>query len=83
MEPSNRPNWIYQGAEAGRSHSLTADQLSYAIALRRQLAERLAREAARVALGNFSALGKLHFAAAAACRREARRMERALGRSAP
>lgn len=77
MEARNRPDWMYQGAEAGRNKRLTADQISYAITLRRQLAEGLASAAARVAIFNHSPLGKELSAAGAICRREVRRMERA------
>ena len=72
-----RPDWRYQGAEAGRLVALNPVQQSYAITLRRQLAESLAKAAARRALGDTSPAGSEWTRISAACRREVRRMERA------
>jgi len=74
--------WLYQGPEAAKAPDLTAAQLSYAITLRRQLAERLKYEAQRIAIGNTSPEGRFWSTVGAACRAEVGRCERALQRLA-
>lgn len=69
--------WIYQGPEAIKNKSLLPAQQSYAITLRRQLADRLATEAGRIAAQDTTPRGREWACIATACKREARRAERA------
>lgn len=70
--------WVYMGSDAAKhTPQLSRGQRAYAISLRRQLAERLAKEASRRAVLNPSPEGREWTFIAEACRHEARRMERA------
>jgi hypothetical protein len=75
-----RAEWLHLAGSVPQGCTLTADQQSYAITLRRQLAESLASEASRRALGDLTPTGLEWTRIAAACRREVRRMERAHAR---
>lgn len=72
-----RADWIYMGDRAAHVAGLTPGQVNYAITLRRQLADRLAKEASRRALANLSPAGREWTRIANICRNEVRRMERA------
>lgn len=83
MSSAARAEWVYQGAEAGRDPKLTANQRAYAITLRRQLAERLTAEAgieAKTVRRDCGVAARYWAMIEQACRREARRMDRALNR---
>lgn len=69
--------WLYQGPEAIRNKSLLPAQQSYAITLRRQLAERLATEAIQIAASDATPRGREWACIATACKREISRSERA------
>lgn len=74
--------WLYRGPEAAKVAGLTSGQVSYAITLRRQLAEGLKHQAQRLAIGNTTPEGRFWSDVGAACRAEVRRCERALQRLA-
>jgi len=74
---THRADWVYLGDKAARIPALTPGQVNYAITLRRQLADRLAKEASRRALANLSAAGREWSRIANIFRSEVRRMERA------
>lgn len=75
--------WLYQGAGALANPALTCCQKDYALTLRRQLAERLAAEAADASIHfTRTAFGAEWAGIFNACRREAARTRRAARRLA-
>lgn len=72
-----RAAWYYMGPEAAKAPGVIADQVSYAITLRRQLADGLRDRASRLAVFDPSPRGREWSLIAHACRREVRRCERA------
>ena len=76
-------DWVYQGAAALKAPALTRGQKAYALTLRRQLVERLTREAAEVSIHfTHSPFGAEWAGIFTACRREAARTRRAVRRLA-
>lgn len=72
-----RAAWYYMGPEAAKVPGVTADQVSYAITLRRQLAAALGARASRLTVSNLPSHVREWTSIVAACRREVRRCERA------
>lgn len=74
--------WLYRGADAARVANITPGQANYAMTLRRQLVDGLAKTATQHAASNTAAEGLEWAGIAAACRRELRRTERAMAKLA-